>query len=66
MNSIGKGLMGKETCWAGEGSPREAGDGCIGPGRLGAGHEGPVLAGCCQGNYYQKDWKDHCVGEGWG
>lgn len=38
-----------------KGAPRETGEGCIGPRKLGAGQEGPVLDGCCQGNYYQKD-----------
>lgn len=47
---------GKET--DGEGPPRETGDGCLGPRKLGAGQEGPVLAECCQGNDYQKDQKD--------
>lgn len=46
MNSIEYWLRGKET--AGEGSPREAGGGCIGPRRPGAGRGGGVvLAGCC-------------------
>lgn len=36
-------------------APRETGEGCIGPRKLGAGQEGSILDGCCQGNYYQKD-----------
>lgn len=45
MNSVDYWLRGKEI--TGEGSPREAGGGCIGPWRPGAGQGGAVLSECC-------------------